>query len=72
MLVKKKQKTPFLLLLIIFVIVFYYMLRVLTLVDANNENRTIKFSTTDTASINTYTIERAPSIVDGFEDNIYA
>lgn len=42
------------------------------LVDANNENRTIKFSTTDTASINTYTIERAPIIVDGFEDNIYA
>ena len=42
------------------------------LVDANNEARTIKFSTTDTASINTYIIEKAPSIVDGFEDNIYA
>lgn len=42
------------------------------LVDANNEARTIKLSTTDTASVNTYTIERAPIIVDGFEDNIYA
>ena len=42
------------------------------LIDANNEARTIKFSTTDTASVNTYTIERAPIIVDGFEDNIYA
>ena len=42
------------------------------LIDANNEARTIKLSTTDTASVNTYTIERAPIIVDGFEDNIYA
>ena len=42
------------------------------LVDANNEARTIKLSTTDTASINTYIIEKAPIIVDGFEDNIYA
>ena len=42
------------------------------LIDANNEARTIKLSTTDTASVNTYTIERVPSIVDGFEDNIYA
>ena len=42
------------------------------LVDANNENRTIKLSTTDRESVNTYIIERAPIIVDGFEDNIYA
>ena len=46
--------------------------KAVALVDANNENRTIKFSTTSTASVNTYTIERVPSIVDGFEDNIYA
>lgn len=45
MLVKKKQKTPFLLLLIIFVIVFYYMLRVLTLVDANNGTWNLEFFT---------------------------
>lgn len=42
------------------------------LVDANNENRTIKLSTTDKESVNTYIIEKAPIIVDGFEDNIYA
>ena len=46
--------------------------KAVALVDANNEARTIKLSTTDTASVNTYTIERAPIIVDGFEDNIYA
>ena len=46
--------------------------KAVALVDANNENRTIKLSTTDTESVNTYTIERAPIIVDGFEDNIYA
>ena len=46
--------------------------RAYNLIDANNEARDIKFTTTDTASVNTYTIERAPSIVDGFEDNIYA
>ena len=46
--------------------------KAVALVDANNEARTIKLSTTSTASVNTYTIERAPSIVDGFEDNIYA
>lgn len=45
MLVKKKQKTPFLLLLIIFIIVFYYMLRVLTLVDANNGTWNLEFFT---------------------------
>ena len=46
--------------------------RAYNLIDANNEARDIRFTTTDTASVNTYTIERAPSIVDGFEDNIYA
>ena len=46
--------------------------KAVALIDANNENRTIKLSTTSTASVNTYTIERVPSIVDGFEDNIYA
>ena len=46
--------------------------RAYNLIDANNEARDIKFTTTDTASVNTYTIERAPIIVDGFEDNIYA
>ena len=46
--------------------------KAVALVDANNEARTIKLSTTDTASVNTYTIEKAPIIVDGFEDNIYA
>lgn len=45
MLVKKKQKTPFLLLLIIFIIIFYYMLRVLTLVDANNGTWELEFFT---------------------------
>lgn len=46
--------------------------KAVALIDANNEARTIKLSTTDTASVNTYTIERAPSIIDGFIDNIYA
>ena len=46
--------------------------KAVALIDANNEARTIKLSTTDTASVNTYTIERAPSIIDGFVDNIYA
>lgn len=46
--------------------------KAVALVDANNENRTIKLSTTDRESVNTYIIEKAPIIVDGFEDNIYA
>ena len=46
--------------------------RAYNLIDANNEARDIKFTTTDTASVNTYIIEKAPIIVDGFEDNIYA
>ena len=45
MLVKKKQKTPILLLLIIFIIIFYYMLRVMTLVDANNGTWNLEFFT---------------------------
>lgn len=45
MLVKKKQKTPVVLLLIIFIIIFYYMLRVLTLVDANNGTWELEFFT---------------------------
>ena len=45
MLVKKKQKTPLLLLLVIFVIIFYYMLRVTTLVDANNGVWNLEFFT---------------------------
>ena len=45
MLVKKKQKTPLLLLLIIFIIIFYYMLRVMTLVDANNGTWNLEFFT---------------------------
>lgn len=45
MLVKKKQKTPILLLLIIFILIFYYMLRVMTLVDANNGTWNLEFFT---------------------------
>jgi len=45
MLVKKKQKTPLLLLVIIFIIIFYYMLRVMTLVDANNGIWDLEFFT---------------------------
>lgn len=36
MLVKKDKKTSYLLLFVTFIVVFYYMLRVTTLVDANN------------------------------------
>lgn len=45
MLVKKKQKTPVVVLLIIFIIIFYYMLRVLTLVDANDGTWELEFFT---------------------------
>lgn len=45
MLVKKKQKTPIILLVVIFIIIFYYMLRVMTLVDANNGTWNLEFFT---------------------------
>lgn len=46
MLVKRNKKTSYLLLFIVFIIVFYYMLRVTTLVDANNGFWSLEFFTT--------------------------
>lgn len=46
MLVKKNKKAPLLLLLIIFIVIFYYMLRVTTLVNANNGVWNLEFFTT--------------------------
>ena len=46
MLVKKYKKKSYLLLLIIVIIIFYYMLRVTTLVDANNGEWQFEYFTT--------------------------
>lgn len=45
MLVKKNKKTSILFLFIVFIIIFYYMLRVATLVDANNGIWELEFFT---------------------------
>jgi len=45
MLVKKNKKTSVLFLFIVFIIIFYYMLRVTTLVDANNGVWKLEFFT---------------------------
>ena len=45
MLVKKNKRTSMLLLFIVFIIIFYYMLRVATLVDANNGIWELEFFT---------------------------
>ena len=45
MLVKRDKKNPFIVIVIVFIIVFYYMLRVTTLVEANNGTWELEYFT---------------------------